>query len=508
MKMVWPRLALLALVVPVGVRTTVRAQDAQGCGSAAFLTFEQGRLAAVDWTERTGSRVHTRAIVTQSQIIDDTIDLRADETAARSSQIVTDAGDHPAEPHVQDLGDGAIYWNPRIASSFEQAILRARRVNRSPATITGASMSMGHRTPVTVTRIDATDWLLAFQEKTVEVLTTEQGCLLAATFPDYGVTIERRDTFDAAQYPLWAPYDAPPDGAYHATNVAIPAPDGHTIAGTFTMPKEPRGRVPAAVLITGISSHERNNGQPPWMPLRDLSDALTRAGIAVLRADDRGVGKSTGDNATWTIFGKVDDVGTQVGWLRSRADIDPARIALVGYSEGGLIAPMVAAKDRSIAAIVTLAGPGVPGAEVARYQVEQPILRDPAIPEARRPAEIERQLAEALKDLTPHEQTFMSVNPLEYARQVACPALIVHGGSDRTVPRRSAERMANAMRLGGNRAVTVRLFPGISHSLMPDPEGLPSGWATLPAFLTAPVLLDEVVRWTASTLKVRPVGTD
>jgi uncharacterized protein len=230
---------------------------------------------------------------------------------------------------------------------------------------------------------------------------------------------------------------------------------------------------------------------------------LTRAGIAVLRLDDRGVGKSTGDGKSKTVSDKVADVSSGVAWLRQRADIDPDRIALIGYSEGGLIAPMIAAKDSAIAAVVTLAGPGVSGPELARYQVEQPILRDVSLSESQRQQEIEKQYAEALKDLSPHEKTFMAIDPLVYDRQVHCPALIIQGGADASVPVRSAERIATAMRAGGNPDVTVRIFPGVSHSLLPDPGGLPSGWGSLPAFITTPALLEEVASWTAARLHSR-----
>jgi hypothetical protein len=258
--------------------------------------------------------------------------------------------------------------------------------------------------------------------------------------------------------------------------------------------------VPAAVLITGLSPHERNNGDAPWMTFRDVSDVLTRAGIAVLRVDDRGVGRSTGDLKTMTISDKVDDVRTEVAWLRAQPGIDAKRIELVGYSEGGLIAPMVAASDPSIAAIVTLAGPGVPGMEVARYQVEQPILRDAGMTGPQRQQEIERQFKEALTDLSPHEQTFLAIDPLEYARQVRCPTLVIQGSADEHVPVRSAERLADAIRTSGNRDVTVRIFPGVSHSLLPDPSGLSSGWAGLPGFLTAPALLDAMAAWSVMKL--------
>lgn len=176
------------------------------------------------------------------------------------------------------------------------------------------------------------------------------------------------------------------------------------------------------MLITGLSPAERNGGVPPWMPLRDLADALTRAGIAVLRVDDRGIGKSTGDHAPSTTYDEADDVQTEVAWLRTQLRIDPKRIALVGYSEGGLIDLMVAAKDPSIAAIVSLDGSGVPGAQFAREQKEQNVLHDPSVSATDREKEVEKQLAEPM---TPRESVFLSIDPLLYAGRVRCPALIL-----------------------------------------------------------------------------------
>jgi uncharacterized protein len=488
----------------VAQAATASAAGAPSCGSAVFLTFEQGKLAAVDWVDRTANHVHTRVVETQSHIIDATIDLRPDETAAHSSAVTSTAGIE-GEPTkaARDLGEGAIYWSPRIPSSIEQAIARARILDKPLSKIPGASLYSGSRPEITVERVDPTDWVVGYQDKKYLVLTNEQGCMLSAAMPDYGVVIERRSSLSTRNYPLWPPYSAPPDLAYTAQNVSIRAPQGHVLAGTFTAPTH-KSSVPAAVLITGLSPHERNNGDAPWMPFRDIADALTRAGIAILRVDDRGIGKSTGDNGKFTSFDKADDVATEVAWLRTQPGIDPKRIMLVGYSEGGVIAPMVAAKDPSIAALVTLAGPGVPGMEVARYQVEQPILRDPKIPEADREKEFAKQMEEALKDLSPHETSFLAIDPIQYDRQVHCPALIIQGGADATAPLRSAERVASAMRAAGNADVTVRIFPGVSHSLLPDPGGLSSGWAALPAFLTAPDLLEELTRW--SVAKLGPIN--
>jgi uncharacterized protein len=466
------------------------------CAPAAFLIVEQGKLAGVDWVEHLGLRIHSRTILTQSLTIDATIDLRPDQTAAHSSVVLTTAGEAPQAPRARDLGDGAIYWSDFVVSSVEQAVARARVLDRPISHVLATSFYRDAPSDVLVERIDATDWAVTYRDKRYQVLTDERGCMLAATLPDYGVVIERRAEFAAGRYLPWPAYAAPPDHAYRAAQVSIAAPQGHRLAATLTLPRR-AGRAPAVVLITGLGPSERNGGSPPWMPLRDLADALTRAGVAVLRVDDRGIGKSTGDHAPSTTLDEAADVQTEVAWLRSRPGIDPKRIALVGYSEGGLIAPMVAARDPAIAAIVTLAGPGVPGPQLAREQIAQIVDHDPTVAAADRDKEIARQLADPL---TPREQSFLALDPLGFARLVRCPALILQGGSDITVPIRSAERLAAAMREGGNPDVTVRIIPGVSHALLPDPVGVSTRWLYLPGFETSPQLLDVLTRWTVSHL--------
>jgi alpha-beta hydrolase superfamily lysophospholipase len=466
--------------------------------TSVFLTFESGVLAGVNWVERTGTRLHTRSVLTQSCVIDATIELREDQSESRSTTVLAYAGSAPMAPVERTADQGVIFWSDMSPSSIEQAVLRARALDQPSAILQATSLFRASRDEVRVTRVDSTDWVVTCHHKRYEVLTDAAGRMLSATLPDYGVTIERREGFPAERYPLWPPDAAPPDSAYRAAAVTIRASEGHTLAGTLTTPRG-RGPFPAAVLITGLSPSNRNGGQPPWMPLRDIADALTRRGIAVLRVDDRGVGSSTGDRATSTTFDEANDVATEVAWLRARSDIDHRRIALVGYSEGGLIAPMVAARDASIAAIVTLAGPGVPGSEVARYQIEAAVVRDSSIAAADREAEIRKQLADTL---TVRERSYLSIEPLQYAKRTRCPVLLVQGGADLHVPLRSSERLAWAMRSGGNTDVTVRIVPGVSHSLLNDPIGLNSGWVYLPAFLTSPAILGTAGDWLAAHLGV------
>ncbi|HET9342361.1 MAG TPA: alpha/beta fold hydrolase [Candidatus Eremiobacteraceae bacterium] len=486
---------LAALIISMGCLYT--AALASPCPSSVLLTYEQGTLAGVDWVDESATRSHSRSELTRSAVIDSTINLRDDRSTANSSTTLTMAGSPTSKPVVRDFPPGTIAWSDMVPSSIQQAIERALVLHQPSVEVPAASLFSTASGGVAVDRIDATDWTVAYHSKKYLVLTDAAGCVVSASLADFGVTIERRSSFAPSEYTLWPPYAAPPDRAYGVSSVTIPASGGATLAGTLTRPLHAR-LVPGAVLITGLSPHERNNGEPPWMPLRDIADALTRAGFAVLRVDDRGVGESTGDNKSWTTFKKAADVRTEAHWLASQRGIDPKRIMLVGYSEGGLIAPMVAADDPSIAAIVTLAGPGVSGMDVARYQTEARVDADPTIAAADRERQIEAQLAEPL---SPHESSYMSIDPLTYAHRVRCPALIIQGSTDLDVPVRSAERIAAAMRANGDADVTVRLFPDISHSLLPDVAGVDTGWATLPAFLTSPQILQTVSAWAVKHLK-------
>lgn len=466
----------------------------------AFVTYEAGVLVAADWIQQRGHTLRTLSVLMRSGLREATIELRDDGTAASSSTRVGDAGDTLGPPNARSLGDGASYWSDQIPSSVEQVVRRARAVGGASVVVPGASLYRDARTPVLVERVDSTDWVVTCNHKRYDVLTDANGRLRSATLPDFGVTIERRLNFPPSAYPLWPADMAPPDSAYRADDVRVAAPEGHVLAGTLTRPRG-AGPFPAAVLITGLSASNRDGGAPPWMPLRDLADALTRHGVVVLRVDDRGVAASTGDRATSTTFDEARDVATEVRWLRARRDIDPRRVVLVGYSEGGLIAPMVAAGDPSIAGIVTLAGPGVPGMEVARYQIEAAVVRDTSIAPSDRDAAIQRELADTL---TARERSYLSIDPFDYARRVRCPALLLHGGTDLTVPQRSPERLATAMRDAGNDDVTVRVFPGVSHAFLPDVWGLPSGWAALPAFMTSAEVLRAITDWTAARFVAAP----
>ena len=140
-----------------------------------------------------------------------------------------------------------------------------------------------------------------------------------------------------------------------------------TLAATITTPKGP-GPFPGAVLITGSGAQDRDETLLGHKPFLVLADHLTRNGIAVLRADDRGVGGSTGDPMVATSEDYATDALASLEFLRSRSNVAKARVGLIGHSEGGMIAPMVASRSDAPAFAVLLAGTGVSGAEILSLQ--------------------------------------------------------------------------------------------------------------------------------------------
>ncbi|HEU0301577.1 MAG TPA: alpha/beta fold hydrolase, partial [Longimicrobium sp.] len=142
---------------------------------------------------------------------------------------------------------------------------------------------------------------------------------------------------------------------YREEEVAYESVDGVRLAGTLTLPPGD-GPYPGVLLITGSGSQDRDELIFNHRPFLVLSDYLTRRGIAVLRVDDRGVGGSTGDPRTATSADFARDVAAGVRFLRARREIGP--VGLIGHSEGGLIAPMVAAQTPEVRFLVLLAGPG------------------------------------------------------------------------------------------------------------------------------------------------------
>lgn len=303
-------------------------------------------------------------------------------------------------------------------------------------------------------------------------------------------------------------YDAPNDAPYTSETVSIYTPRGYSLAGTLTRPKSISGPVPVVITISGSGPQERDGRiglVRGYAPFRDIADTLGRRGIAVLRYDDRGVGASGGrtsrDTATSRDF--ADDVLSVVRYLRLRPDVDGRRIALVGHSEGGFIAPMVAVDDPALRAIVLLAGTAYSGRRVIEFQNENVIRSAPSLSAAQRDS-LRRTVPPALDSIQRANRWmgyFMTTDPLVVARRVKQPVLILQGDTDQQVTPEQADTLAAEMRAAGNRAVTLQHFPATNHLLLADPVGAPAGYAALPETKVRRELLGTLADWLARTLR-------
>ena len=177
--------------------------------------------------------------------------------------------------------------------------------------------------------------------------------------------------------------DDPVDLPYLVEQVTFASGDV-TLAGVLSLPPTP-GPHPAVALVSGSGAQDRDGANPAlpgYQPLRWLADHLTRAGFAVLRWDERGVGASTGDHEGADTTDLADDLEAGVAFMRGRADIDAERVGVLGHSEGGIIVALVAARTTDVAFVVSMAGPAVSYAEGVVKQVERILEAGGVNPEA------------------------------------------------------------------------------------------------------------------------------
>ena len=282
-----------------------------------------------------------------------------------------------------------------------------------------------------------------------------------------------------------------------------------SLSGTLTLPKT-TGPFPAVILIHGSSRLDRDETMLGHKPFLLMSDHFTRHGVAVLRFDKRGVGKSTGiyDNATIEDF--CDDVAKGVEYLKSRPEIIRNQIGLVGHSEGGIVAPMLAAKSNDVAFIVQMAGTGVNGEEILCEQGillhradgvdEEMIAIDTQVrkiftgivkKETNRDVakeQIHEVLAKFLSGLTENQKTWVKIHsivteelikrfnspwghfhfsyePSTALRHITIPTLVLNGELDLVVsPKQNLPFIDEALKEAGNKDYTIIELPKLNHA--------------------------------------------
>lgn len=300
-------------------------------------------------------------------------------------------------------------------------------------------------------------------------------------------------------------YAAPPGAPYTATDITFRTPAGLTLAGTFTLPVGRNGRIGAVITVTGSGGQDRDGAQPglgDYQIFREIADALGRRGVAVLRLDDRGMGRSDLGPLTATTADFADDIRAGIEWLRARPEIDPARIVIAGHSEGGIIAPMIAATDPRLAGIAIMAGTASTGRVILKGQQEYAVdslakltgpMREAALAQSAR-------ATDSLAGAMPWFRFFVDYDPTPTARRItATPVLILHGELDYQVPVAEGQRLAALMRESGNTRVTVRTFPRTNH-LFTDDAGVGMAYAKLPSMRVRPETLGALADWVVATV--------
>ena len=181
--------------------------------------------------------------------------------------------------------------------------------------------------------------------------------------------------------------------------------DDVTLSGTLTLPSGD-GKYPVAVLISGSGPQDRDETLFEHKPFLLIADTLTKAGIGVLRYDDRGIGKSTGDFNAASTLDFANDTRAAVAFLRTQPQIDTSAIGMIGHSEGGLIAPMVAAEDSEIAFVIMLAGPGLNGFEILKDQGRRMAAAEGiAADQIQKESELRDEVANAVRTAATYETT-------------------------------------------------------------------------------------------------------
>jgi alpha-beta hydrolase superfamily lysophospholipase len=430
--------------------------------------------------------------------------LRGDSAVSHVEQ----AGGAPTAEHRFAVRPGAVPFINLSGLSLEQIIRRARAMGGDTLNVP-VLLTNGQTILASVVRAGADSVVVVLGGVVLRARTDSVGRLLGASVPAQGVIFVRLpgDSPAARWSPARVSYAAPAGAPYAAQEVTVRTPSGLTLAGTLTIPPHAAGaRLPAVVMITGSGSQDRDEAlpeiSPEYRPFRDIADTLSRRGIAVLRLDDRGVGGSSAGPASATTADFADDVRAALAWLRARPEIDPARLGLVGHSEGGLIAPMVAATDARLRGIVLIAGTASRGLDIVHEQLRYLITQDTSIPAARRDSLIRVALAQADSTYkTPGWKSFFATyDPLVTARRVRTPTLILQGETDRQVPVAEAAALARAMREGGNENVTVRTFPRLDHLMLDDATGNPVYYRSLASFRVRNDLRGALADWLARTL--------
>lgn len=289
---------------------------------------------------------------------------------------------------------------------------------------------------------------------------------------------------------------------------------GVTFAASLTTPKS-KGPFPVAIIISGGGPSDRNSKSHRHYPFLVIADYLAKHGIAVLRIDDRGIGGSTGesDHLKYTPVDRKGDIIAAVNFLKNHNKIDPGKIGLLGFSEGGYVASMVAAELKDIAFVVMYGSPGLDGTKTVLLQLESKsrargmdekkismlnieyakgfeLLKKEKDDEKAKILAREffkklrfskKETEKLIKDsINPWFRSLLTWEPKKYISQIRCPVLAMIGEFDVSVPPIHLKSIEEALKSGGNNNYKMVELPKHGHTFnkieMPEEQLTQNTW--------------------------------
>lgn len=308
------------------------------------------------------------------------------------------------------------------------------------------------------------------------------------------------------------------------------------LSGSLTVPKT-EGKFPVVILINGSGPQDRDETIADHKPFWVIADHLSRNGIAVLRYDERGVGKSTGEFAGATSADLATDVEAAIEFLKDRREVDPGKIILAGHSEGGLLAPMIAARNSDVAGTILLAPPGVNGMKIVLNQsrliaeasgtadadelekqekilgIAFELLKNPSneeedfydqfkakaakvMGEDTNEFELGPETEMAVRQLdTPWFRYFATYEPVPALEKTTCPVLVLIGEKDLQVdPKLNLPPIESALTKAGNKDFTITQIESLNHLFQECETGSPSEYSSIEQTFS-PKALEAMESW-------------
>ncbi len=345
---------------------------------------------------------------------------------------------------------------------------------------------------------------------------TQNGQSMPASFKSVGEYSAKKH----AQEPI-------PPFPYSSEDISFKSGD-HQISGTITFPRG-ASNSPAIVLIHGSGPHDRDENILGHKPFLVLADHLTKNGIAVLRYDKRGCKKSTGNYSSATSADFADDAVAAVEFLKTRSEIDQKHIGLLGHSEGGVIAPMVANRmPNDISFVVLMAGSALTGEKILLGQVRalsaNPTDATKELTLASKTYEIlkaepnndkamdkillmrkeigkddSKNLADVKRDLaaltSPWYRYFISYDPSVELSKLKSPVLAINGDKDKQVlADENLARIKECLQSAGNTKVRIEKIPNTNHLMQTCATGMPQEYSATDETIS-PAVLKLISDW-------------